>query len=156
MAHVRASHLGDPALLAPYLREADLDEIEAATHLSPFEALHSSYYMSKPCKTIIGDTGNVIGMYGVAPMRHEGNAKLGIIWCLTSPELFTIKKQFLRHCRQEIEEVTEGYDKVLNFIYSKNTRHIRWVKAMGFTVEAETRPFGWQEKPFYYFEKVIT
>jgi hypothetical protein len=153
MAYVRASNVGDPALLSPNLREADLDELKAASPRSPNEVLYLGHMLGKPCRTIIGDTGNVIGMFGVTPIPEV--KRTGVIWCLTSPELFKIKKQFMRHCRQEIQEICKDYDKVLNFVYHKNTRHICWIKAMGFTMEEKPRPFGWQSLPFSYFEKVI-
>jgi len=156
MSYIRASEWTDPALLAPYLRAADIEEIDAATHLSPYEVLQAGYSLGEPCRTFVGDSGNVAGMFGVTPIPTEGNVKIGVIWCLTTPELFKMKKYFMRNCRREIQEITQQYDKVINFVYEKNTTHIRWIKAMGFKMEASPRPFGWQEKPFYYFEKVIT
>jgi len=152
MSYIRTSEWTDPALLAPNLRAADLEEIAASTHLSPYEVLQAGFSLSEPCRTFVGDSGDPVGMFGVAPLPN----KVGVIWCLTTPELFKMKKYFMRNCRREIEEITNGYDKVINFVYSKNTTHIRWIKAMGFKMEASPRPFGWQEKPFYYFEKVIT
>jgi hypothetical protein len=155
MAHVRPSSVGDPALLAPHLREADVEELAAASHRSPQDVLSLGFTLGRPCRTFVGDTGNVIAMFGVTPMPTDSPVKYGVVWCLTTPELFKKKMYFMRHCREEMKEVCKGYDKVLNFVYYKNTRHIRWIKAMGFTMEDKPRPFGWQELPFYYFEKVI-
>ena len=158
MAHVRPSQEEDPALLAPHLREEDIYELKAASARPPHAALYIGYLLGRPCKTIIGDTGNVVGMYGVTPMSSElcNSTKLGVIWCLTTPELFTIKKQFMKHCRNEIKEICSGYDKVLNYVSPHNVEHIRWIKAMRFTVADEPTPFGEYNKLFYYFEKVLT
>jgi hypothetical protein len=157
MAYVRESSVGDPALLAPNLREADLDELKAASARSPQDVLYLGHLLGKPCRTFIGNTGNIVGMYGVTPMPSEycNSEKQGVVWCLTTPELFKIKKFFVRTSKRELLDVCQGYDRVFNFVYHKNTRHIRWIKAMGFTMEKEPRPFGWQDRPFYYFEKVI-
>jgi len=153
MSEIRDSHEYDPALLAPNLRKADIEEIEAASHLTPFEVLYTGYYLGRPCRTFIGDSGRVVGMYGITPIP---NTSEGVIWCLTTPELFTIKKYFMRNCRDEIISMCEGYTRVYNYVYEKNARHIRWIKAMGFNMDESPTPFGRYNKPFYYFEKVIT
>ena len=156
MSYIRESSLGDPALLAPNLRQADIEEIDAVTHLSPYEVLLAGYHISDPCRTLVGDSGNIVAMFGVSPIPSEDNKKLGVIWCLTSPEMFKIKKYFVRAAYEEIPLMSKGYDKVLNFVYEKNTTHIRWLKAMGFDMSPTPQPFGRLKKPFYYFEKVIT
>ena len=157
MAYVRFSLSKDPALLAPNLREEDLNELQVATSRSPQNTLFIGHILGKPCKTIIGDTGNVIGMYGVSPMPNElcNSQRLGVIWCLTTPELFKIKKQFMKHCRNEIKAICKNYDKVINYVSPQNTKHIRWIKAMGFTIAKKPTPFGEFHNLFYYFEKVL-
>ncbi len=142
----------DALLLAPKLREADIEELDAATHLSPWEVLHTGWYLGAPCRTFLSEEGEVVGMFGVTPLM--GTRRTGVIWCLSSPELFKMRKYFMRNCREQIEDICSGYDKVFNYVYEKNKTHIRWIKAMGFEMSPTTTPFGRLEKPFYYFEKV--
>lgn len=153
MAYIRESSLGDPALLAPNLRAADIEEIDAASHLSPYEVLLAGHHLGAPCRTLVGDSGNIVAMFGVSLMPND--PKIGVVWCLTSPEMFKIKKFFVRAAHKELPLLCEGYDKVINFVYAKNKTHIRWLKAMGFDVSPTPQPFGRLKKPFYYFEKVI-
>jgi hypothetical protein len=151
MIRIRDSYETDALLLAPNLREADIEELDAATHLSPWEVLHTGWYLGAPCRTFLSEENDVVGMFGVTPIPNTND---GVIWCLSSPELFKMKKYFMRNCRREIEEISQGYDKVFNYVYEKNTTHIRWIKAMGFTMSPTPTAFGRYEKPFYYFEKV--
>ena len=156
MPYVRPSDVGDAEKLAPYLRQADLEELAAATHNSPKESLSLGYFLGKPCRSFVNDDDSIIGMFGVTPMKTEDGLKWGAIWCLTSDELFRRRKYFMRNCRDEIKKISKGYDKVINFVHHKNTRHIRWIKAMGFNMADKPTPFGYKEELFYYFEKVIT
>ncbi len=153
MIRIREAHCTDASLLAPRLREADLEELKWATHLSPWEVLYLGWHLGGPCRTFLSENGDVVGMFGVTPMvDHPGQ---GIIWCLSSPALFKMRKYFMRNCREQIEQICQGYDKVFNYVYEENTTHIRWIKAMGFKMNSTPTPFGHSGKPFYYFEKVI-
>jgi hypothetical protein len=151
MFRIRDSVKEDALLLAPKLRVADIEELDAATHLSPWEVLHTGWYLGAPCRTFLSEEGEVVGMFGVTPIPQTND---GVIWCLSSPELFKMRKYFMRNCRREITEMSSGYDQVFNYVYEKNTTHIRWIKAMGFVMHPTPYPFGRYNKPFYYFEKV--
>jgi hypothetical protein len=160
MIRIRDSVESDALLLAPKLREADLEELDAATHLSPFEVLHTGWYLGAPCRTFLSEEGEVVGMFGVTPLPDHPmiagpQQKRGLIWCLSSPELFNMRKYFMQNCRIEISKMCEAYNKVFNYVYEKNTTHIRWIKAMGFNMSPNPTPFGRLKKPFYYFEKVM-
>lgn len=152
MIRIREAVETDALLLAPKLREADIEELDAATHLSPWEVLHTGWYLGAPCRTFLSEEGEVVGMFGVTPMPQA--KRIGVIWCLSSPDLFKMRKYFMRNCRREIEEISRNYVKVFNYVYEKNTTHIRWIKAMGFDMYDEPISFGRLQKPFYYFEKV--
>ena len=158
MPYVRPSEVGDAARLAPYLRKADLVELNAATEKSPKESLSLGYFLSNPCRSIVDEkNGHVIGMFGVSPMKTEGNTKFGAIWLLSNDALVTTHKRwFIRSTENWIYEICKPYDKVLNFVHPTNHKHIRWLKAVGFNVAGKPSPFGYKEELFYYFEKVIT
>lgn len=154
MAYTRKAKWQDAFSLAPNLREADLKEIEAASGRTPIDVLYEGCRIGKPCKSIVsGDGERILGMYGVVPVSES----VATIWCLATEELVSdLKFTFIKHCRKEIAEIVKGYDLVFNMVYSKNTKHIKWLKVMGFTVVDDT-PILWgpKEKEFFYFEKVI-
>jgi hypothetical protein len=106
ISRIRDSVENDALLLAPNLREADIEELNAATHLSPWEVLHAGWYLGAPCRTFLSEEGKVVGMFGVTPIPNRES--LGVIWCLSSPELFKMRKFFMRNCRREIEEMTSN------------------------------------------------
>ena len=148
---IRDSYENDAHLLAPNLREADLEELDAVSHHTPLEVLHTGWRLGAPCRTFLSEDNKVVGMFGVIPIPYT---KDGIVWCLSSPELFKMKMYFMRNCRREIKEMCEGYEKVSNSVYEKNVTHVCWIKAMGFDMKDTPYPFGRYKKPFYYFEKV--
>lgn len=152
----RTSLPEDAGELAPNLREADVEEINAANDLGPFMSLYGGFAHSKPAMTVVDDDGTVMAMYGVVPLKLESPLKQGAIWFLSSDKMFERmgkKKYFMKHCRNQIDEICQGYDKVINFVYEKNTKHIRWIKAMGFKVADKPTKFGLKEKLFYYFTR---
>ena len=155
MAYTRPAVVGDAEKLAPYLRHADYEEIKAASGKPPKEVLSNSFFIGKPTKTIIGDRGNIIGMFGVVPIKTEDTLRTGVIWGLSTNELFRHKRWLVRHAHQEMLEVTKDYDRVLNFIYEKNTTHIRWLRRMGFNIHPTPIPYGHLQNMFYFFEKAV-
>lgn len=91
MAFARPSTDSDCRLLAPRLREEDVAEVRAANGFTPLTALTMGWLHSSPCLSIVHD-GLVIGMFGVAP---SDDPLVGHVWLLASPELPSIKSEFI-------------------------------------------------------------
>lgn len=142
MGYVRCYQPGDEIQLAPRLRQADLREIEAASDLDPVDALQVGAALSVPSCTIIGNDGQVAGMFGVVPEDHFGR-----VWLLGSDALVTkpLSRQFLKECKQYLSGLEKLYPALGNVIDARNTVHIKWLRWLGFTfirqVEIQGRPF---------------
>jgi hypothetical protein len=56
-----------------------------------------------------------------------------------SPKLTENLREFLRESKELVEEWKKRYGTLGNYIHDKNTKHIRWLKYMGFTINELNR-----------------
>ncbi len=145
MGHVRYYKPGDEHDLGPRLRQADLNEIHAATGRYPVDVLRESAESSAPSCTIIDNDGHIAGMFGCTA---EGQ-----VWLMGSKELVQnpLKRQFLRECRGYVDALP--YPLLWNVIVARNTVHLRWLKWLGFTVSETPILYGPFHFPFYQFTR---
>jgi len=149
MGYVREYQEGDAEALEPMLRDADRAEINASTEKYPLEVLREGGELSSPSCTIIGNSGAVVGMFGVV-----GEGDYGRVWLLGSDELVTgaLSRQFIRECRRYLHVMARPYQRIGNVIDERNTVHIRWLKWLGFTfINREKR--GIEDRFFLEFIK---
>ena len=64
--------------VAANMRQEDKEEILAYSGTLPKEQMFYCFFSSKPCMTMVGRKGNIMGMYGVVPC----SPKVGRIWML--------------------------------------------------------------------------
>jgi hypothetical protein len=152
MGFARAYREGDEYDLAPRLRQADLQEIQAASGLDPIQALREGAQKSVPSCTIIGNIGYAAGMFGVVP---EGD--FGRIWMFGSDELTKppLSRQFLRECRDFVNVMERPYLAIGNYIDARNMVHIRWLRWLGFTFIRRVPNYGFEQREFLEFIKCV-
>lgn len=118
------------------LRQQDCTEVMLSHGMSPIEAVIESYLNSDICQGIAGDDGIPVGMTGVCGDR---------IWLLGTYGLTATKshrRQLCLYGREWVDYCLEETGRAIgNHVYAKNTRSIRWLKHLGFTVE-HAEPFG--------------
>ena len=122
--------------VATNLREEDEQEVMLSHRVTGYEACSQSWAMSDICQGIATDDGIPCGLTGLVDDR---------IWLLGTPQLTATKKSRLQLCRDGRKWVkyclnTAGR-RIGNDVYSRNTDSIKWLKALGFTVD-EPRPLG--------------
>ena len=88
------------------LREEDMLEILGLMH-HPRDAVYTSYSCSTKCYSVKDEMNNLYCSFGVAPT--EGT-NLGSAWLLGTRRLPTIKKFFLKHSRERMEGLLDGFD----------------------------------------------
>lgn len=138
--------------LAPHLRQADRDELEACG-IAPFDALHAGL-QSEPCMTIL-HRGQPAVMFGVMRGPAFWHLERGAVWLLGSDAIDTsFALPFLRYSRAWLERIAEKYDLLYNVVDERNTVHIRWLKWLGFTFIARHEHFGVAKFPFLEFTKI--
>ena len=150
--YVRPSLPGDSDKVAPILRQADKDEIDATVGLDHAVALA---YAKQSCLlplTIVDAQGNPFAMFGVAV--NPGVGRYGHIWLLSSDYLFEVKIPFLRQSKLWQKAIEQPYDIVGNVVDERNTKHIRWLKWLGFKFVCRHPEFGFQKRPFLEFVRI--
>lgn len=113
------------------LRQADIDELTAATGQSPVEVLKASMDGSDYAWVIIHE-GAVVGILGIT--EWEG---WGVPWLLASDVIKKFKTTFLRQSVEILAVWLEQYPKLTNCVDSRHTKAIQWLKWLGFTIHEE-------------------
>ncbi len=148
---IREATIEDAHELAPKVRQADLDEIEAASGMlgeAPLEALVKSLTASGSPKTGLID-GEVVCMFGVA--TNTLLSVRGCPWLLSSDLLIDHAKPFLRRSREYVNSLKEDYMYLCNFVDARNKHAIRWLEWLGFDI-LPTQAYGPYGIMFHPFE----
>jgi hypothetical protein len=135
------------AQLAVTMCDEDVNECWAAGHLSPQEALEMSVAMSRDTLTGMAD-GKVVCIFGVG--QWSALAFAGSPWFLGTAELPKHAKVFLRGSQHWFEEIKKMYPYLENYVDIRHHRAIRWLKWLGFQVDAPI-PHGPDRMPFHKF-----
>jgi len=155
MIQVRPSHSRDPQDLAPFMRQADADELMAACGATPLQGLTNAYEVSELCLTAELD-GEIVAMFGVATdeeVSDEIGIHYGNIWYLGSPESVSNAKLFMRESRSWLKSLEQRYDGLGNMVHSQNEKHVRWIRAMGFKFIDTIEDYGEENHTFLRFYK---
>lgn len=129
------------------LRESDIDELKACCSGIPEEQLRESWETSEMRYTIwYGD--KVAGVFGCAGIA----GKFGVPWMLGSDLTSKVKRVFIVDAKVYVELMLKKYNRLMNFVYSKNKQSIRWLEWIGYTLEKPV-PFGEFGELFHPFHK---
>ena len=144
MVEATREHIAD---VASFMRQADIDEIKAATGSTPEQALDYSFRMSDFC--FAGCVaGRAIGMYGVGTINVLNNT--GAPWLLGTEEILQHKISFLRQSKQHLMQLSGQYIELKNMVDDRNTLSKLWLKWLGFTL-SEPVIAGLEQRPFRHF-----
>lgn len=142
---IRESTPDDIHSLSSSLREPDRLEV-LASGSTPFEALTESYKAST-IRLSAFLNGKIIAMFGIAPKTILGER--AVIWLLTAPEVEQIKFTFVKLSKRYVKLFLEQYPILENWVDSRYTQAIKWLKLLG-------AKFDWEQNvngvPFYHFE----
>jgi len=143
-ALVRDAEKGDGYDLGPSLRQADKEEIFAATgHNSPSEALEAGLWHSDKCWTVtLAD--EPIAIFGIT--ADEDNT--ANVWMLGSDKIEDIRWQFLRESKKWIKRMSKDFSMLWACADARNTKHTDWYTWLGFEI-AVTKPHGPAKLPFH-------
>lgn len=135
--------------LANRLREIDLREIAAFSGSGPLKALSRGLKCSDICLVAETRDGDPLVMFGVAPLSMATNS--GVPWLLGTDQALDYPREFLVWGKRYAQAMAERYDSLMNYVHTENRVSIRWLKAIGFTVEDETVIVGKAREPFHRF-----
>jgi hypothetical protein len=101
--YVRPATTDDAFLLAPNLRDADVQEIKAASGLPPLAALQRDIQLSERVY-VMEDERGPFGIFGVLDARpgfpDDPPCETGVIWMLGTDRVVEHRKTFLRESRR--------------------------------------------------------
>lgn len=137
--------------LAPRLRAADRAEVLAALGLPPEVALPISLRASSVAVTaMVG--GEPVAIFGVCPANLLAGE--GLVWMLGSDAVVRQGRALLREAPQWLALIGDGYRLLRNHVDARNTRAVRWLRRMGFSL-APAVPFGVAGLPFHPFWRAV-
>ena len=151
---VRKAVLKDALELAPKMRIGDRQEIMASDGSSPLESLVLPFTQkgSKIYNIVGTQSEGVIGMFGSSPVKEEG---YGIVWLLSSEDLFKHTRQFIKECPKWVAEMSEDYEHVYNFVDERNWKSLKWLQFLGFEPKRKIGDFGVGKIPFILMMKEV-
>lgn len=147
MIEERESIEEDCQLLIDDLRPDDFNEVTTMTREHPLKPVVRGFRNSKMCRSVIKD-GNFIAMYGVCPTESH---MVGSPFLLGTNRFLEIALPFARQCKSRVKEMQDLYPILWNFIDSRNTVHLRWLKWCGFKIINKKKIEGID---FYEFIKI--
>ena len=149
--YVRKAELKDALELAPKIRKGDRQEIMASNGATPLEALVIPFTEKGKIYSIIGTKSEgVIGMFGSTPSQEKG---YGVVWLLSSEDLFKHVKQFIKECPKWVAEMSKDYEYVYNFVDERNWKSLKWLQFLGFEPKEELQQYGVGKMPFLLMMK---
>lgn len=149
---IRSACPQDADELAPRLRKADLQEIQALTREPPPGVLARCIGASIPCYSVLDMHGQLSGVFGVVP--EDAGSRTGQVWLVGSDALVNDSWSFLRLSRKWVSELQLQYSILWNRIDARNEVHIRWLRWCGFRITRRVEAFGIESRLFYEFVRI--
>ena len=151
---VRESKLQDAIDMAPNLRRADYEELQACIgpSMDVVDVLRAGIEHSDDPRTVEVD-GEPIAIFGVVDSKEE-IPKVGWVWLLGTNGIKEIRTEFLRNCKKHLATQEEPYEVLTNFVDARNAVHIKWLKWMGFYFIREVENYGAEKRLFLEFGRI--
>ena len=119
-------------LLSKDLRKPDEDELVTKTGTTNIQkTLLTGFAMTDYCRSFFVDD-KIAGVYGVVASLDDKN--IGSPFLLCTPKIKNIKIKFLRECKDRVEEMSDRFPVLFNYIDSRNKLHLTWLKWCGFKI----------------------
>lgn len=134
------------SLVGQSARQADIDEIWAAVRMTPEEAMQRGSQWSDVFVALVD--GVPLCAFGV--VSYSTLTRFGAPWMVGTTALDAHAKGFIRHCKHDLSAFFGEWDKLFNLVDARNTKAIRWLKWLGFTV-LPPMPYGASGLPFHPF-----
>lgn len=128
------------------MRQADRDEIAAASGKTPAQALAFSLRKSSIARTALVD-GVPEVMFGVGDINIL--AGVGAPWLLGTDAVERHYVAFLRGSVDWRDQLLARYPTLKNFVDARNRASVRWLRWLGFTL---SEPISVRGHEFHLFE----
>jgi hypothetical protein len=115
------------------MRAADVAEITAQIPADVIDILRQSVERSAWSRTVYSvEDGRetLVAIYGVGD--YGGLPNVGVPWMLATDDLEKYQLTFLKKCKSRVQDMHDSFGTLMNYVHSKNTVSIQWLKWMGF------------------------
>ena len=128
----------DIRYLAANLREADRLEMHHYG-ADPLSGLLQSFELSEVCyAAFLGD--ELVCVYGVCP-----GVGVAVPWMMGTPSMSKVRRETLTWATAVKAELSDKYPLLMNYVWSGNKTHIRWIKWLGFSFTGEKLTLNGEE-----------
>lgn len=134
--------------MTPHVRQADRDEIGAASGKDIATALRESFELSEMCWAGLVD-GEVACLFGCGSVTVT--SLIGVPWLIGTDLVERHAKAFLRRNRPMVAQMRERWPHLVNWVDVRNTKAIAWLEWLGFTMH-DPAPYGVAGRLFRRFE----
>ena len=131
------------------LRPLDRDELVATVRGDVLSTLELSCKVSDDPVAVKAPDGQLIAVFGIAPTSLMSDTAAP--WLLGTHLMTSYAQPILFYARRYIAFVRERYPRLMNYVDARNEPSIRWLKSVGFTVDAQPVPYGVSGLPFHRF-----
>ncbi len=135
-------------LLAPRLRRSDRLEVMYSSGLNALDSLTQSIQFSKVCWTALID-GRPEICWGAC--EFPPNHSMGIVWLLSSEELYRIPGRFVRESKIYVSKMLETFDTLFNYVHAVNMKSQKWLENMDFEAKGRIEEYGVGKQPFILY-----
>lgn len=131
MPYVRKATIEDAIELSKNLKKEDEREVRAYKH-DPEITLKQGIQRSLKSFSLIDNDNSVIAIFGVG--IDDRTPYFGNVWLLCSPQIHKLRKYFIKHFIEWINELSIGFTYLGNIVFSENIDHINLLKWAGFVI----------------------
>ena len=143
--------IDDARQLAPRLRRADLEEMQAAQGPGvDVERMLCFAVAASPEPLALRVDGAAVAIAGCVPLCLLTGT--GVPWMLGAPEAERMPRELLVWGRRVVARWLEQHRLLENWADARNVRSLRWLQRLGFTIEP-ARPYGAAGLPFHHFHR---
>lgn len=151
LSYVTDATFEDSLYLSENMRPEDLEECWGE---DPLTSLETGRYTSDFAKTFRNQHGDIVGMFGVAPLPSHPD--IGCPWLLCTPKFDDISFEFARESRYWVRKMEEfDYAVLTNVTDSENPLHHRWLVFCGFTPWKILENFGPTKRTAIQFCRIV-
>ncbi len=150
MKYVRSVTQADIDYVAAHMRPEDVEEVRAASGVTPLVALTLGVKSATVSFTLHNE-GDIVAIGGVT--EDPADPLTGHVWLLATPHLEKWGMRFLRHGLTVTRALNNRWPILTNWVDCRNAIHIRWLRWLGcrFISRAE---IGEPGKEFIQFVRV--
>lgn len=148
----RPPRIEDAYELEAGLRAADRAELEATSARPIREQIEQGIALSWCPGVALGRDGELLCIFGAVPLDLMGDAAAP--WCLGTDDLIRYPQALTKSGERYFTQVQQLYPQLVNYVDARNTFAIRWLRRMGFSLDAPAA-FGHKGYPFHRFHRSL-